>query len=74
MMKAWLSSIPTDFDGRRRFMVLWTSESQTDAIGRESDDQKSVEISYMQCLMKTLLKYAAKLLQLRMAGSDVVHQ
>jgi len=59
MMKAWIPSFPTYFDGLRRFIVLWTSESQTGAIGRESDDQISVEMSCMQCLMKTLFKYAA---------------
>jgi hypothetical protein len=47
------------------------SESQTDATGRESDDPKPVE---MQCLMKTLLMYAAKRLQLHVAGSHVFHQ
>ena len=41
-------------------LVLWTSESEADAIVMESDDRKSVEKSRMQWLSKALLKWAAK--------------
>jgi hypothetical protein len=56
-----VSSSPTDFDGRRRLASLRASESQTDALGTESDDWKSVENSCMPWLLKTLIiQYAAK--------------
>jgi hypothetical protein len=38
IMNAGMSSSPTDFDGRTRLIDLKTSESQTDAADRESDD------------------------------------
>jgi hypothetical protein len=41
-------------------LVLWSFHSEADAIGRESNDRKSVEKLRMQWLSKTLLKCAAK--------------
>ena len=35
---AGMPSSPTDFDGRARCIAVKTSESQTDAAGRESGD------------------------------------
>jgi len=34
-MNAGMPLSPTDFDGRRRLIALKTSESQTDAAGRD---------------------------------------
>ena len=60
-MKAGTPSSPTDFDGCRRRTSLRTSESQTDAVGTESADWKSVEKSQVLWLLKTLfVKYVAK--------------
>jgi len=39
MMKAGMPSSPTDFDCRRRLVALRTSESETEALGRESDER-----------------------------------
>jgi hypothetical protein len=37
-----MSSTPTDLDGLRRLMALITSESETDAKGKNSEDNKRV--------------------------------
>jgi hypothetical protein len=39
MMKAGMPSSPTDFDGCRRLVALRISESETEALGRESDER-----------------------------------
>jgi hypothetical protein len=38
-----MSSSPTDLDGLRRLMALITSESETDAKVKNSEDDKRVE-------------------------------
>jgi hypothetical protein len=73
IINAGTPSSPTDFDGHRHFIVYRTYEAATEAIGWESDDQKSVE-SCACSDYQTLLKYAAQALQLHMAGSDHFHQ
>jgi len=60
IMKAGLPSNPKNFDGRRRRILLRTPESEIDNMYRESDDINSVETSFMQLLLKTPLKHAAK--------------
>jgi hypothetical protein len=42
IMNPVMSSTPTDLDGLRRFMALIISNSETDAIGKNSEDDKRV--------------------------------
>jgi len=42
-----MPSHPADFDGHRLLKALRTSESEVDAIDRESDDRKAAEKSCM---------------------------
>ena len=62
VVKAVFPSIPTDFDGRSRLIALCVSESQTEAVVRESDDGKSAESPRMrvQWLLKTLFRVGSK--------------
>jgi hypothetical protein len=43
MMKAGIPSSPADFDGRRRLVALWTSESETEAVDIETHDRKALK-------------------------------
>jgi len=40
-----MPSSPADFDAHRRLVTLWTSASETEAVGSESDDRKALKFA-----------------------------